>query len=123
VKINLTSPSPDGLKTMSAMKFSYRSGAGLKGVSKQCGTSDEPEIIPLEQAREALGEAGWSDVKFVAFCHDSVFLALTDDAVISMRLKEEDYDELFEILTEKDRERQALAKIKLIEGDSTSLAA
>lgn len=117
---------------MSVMKFSAKAKGGFNFESnlqvaspdrnqKYPWTKSAPEMMSLEQARIILGEAGWSDLKFLAFCHGSVFIALPAEEVIWIRLKDEDYDQLLEILTKRDQERAALAN--LIDGHSKALAA
>ena len=113
---------------MNAMKFLGKANGCFKFESDvpapsrdNHGRTNPPEMMSLEQARTVLGEAGWSDVKFLAFCHGSVFIALPVDEVIWIRLKDDDYDQLLEILTKRDQERAAHAN--LIDGHSTALAA
>jgi hypothetical protein len=69
-----------------------------------------PEIISLTQARVALADAGWSDVRFLAFCHGSVLIILPEEKMIRIALKEHEVDALLDILTAKDRERASHSK-------------
>jgi hypothetical protein len=66
---------------------------------------NEPELISLAQARVALADTAWSDVRFIAFCHGSVLILLPAEKMIRIALKEHEVDDLLEILTTNDRER------------------